>query len=408
MLTERDQQKCCLPAPEGMDAAADGPQCHKALGGEAHSSPVTARMLRWPWVPWCVPVAGDGMVPGGAWELRGHSPRSESGDRDPGLRHQAHSSLAFETLMPATVHVDGEGSMLPRGSPAASQMAQKAQPSRGPLRPQASCIPGKNMSVEKPGLWKRGIRDEVNPLSLQMEGGRTAGGPPLGGAAVSSRWHPGLRCAVRSVLLRLETPESLEVGLAPAQNARAPRPLGLASLCSRLTREEGAPATEALPDPGQAPPSRPLHLEHPPVPGPAEEQRVERGTMPWFSRCFGTLLGTVLGRPGTEVQPWLPVSLQTACAGSFWKVPGLCRPHRSGHSDVLGAHVGPREQAAPGIIRTTRDWLQLGKVVTPFLRSRGHGSRGQQKHGLLRVWCIPRYVTPEQTVGFSAATGLGT
>lgn len=161
------------------------------------------------------------------------------------------------------------------------------------------------------------------------------------------------------------------MGLAPAQNARAPRPLGWASLCSRLTREEGPPATEALPDPGQAPASRPLHLEHPPAPGPAEEQRVPR-----FSRCFRTLLGTALGRPGAQVQPWLPVSLQTACAGSFWKVLGLCRPHRSGHSDVLGAHVGAREQAAPGIIRTTRDWLQLGKVVTQFLRSRGAWVKG--------------------------------
>lgn len=101
-------------------------------------------------------MVGDGMVPGGAWELRGHSLRGESGDGDPGLQHEAHSSLAFETLRPATVRVAGEGSMLPRGSPGASRMAQKAQPSRGPLRPQASCIPGKNMSVEKPGLWKGG------------------------------------------------------------------------------------------------------------------------------------------------------------------------------------------------------------------------------------------------------------
>lgn len=51
----------------------------------------------------------------------------------------------------------------PEGSQAASWMAEKAQPSRGPLLLQESCIPGKNMSVEKPGLWKMGIRDEVNP-----------------------------------------------------------------------------------------------------------------------------------------------------------------------------------------------------------------------------------------------------
>lgn len=42
--------------------------------------------------------------------------------------------------------------------------------------------------------------------------------------------------------------------------------------------------------------------------------------MPPFSRCFRALPGTLLGRPGTEVQLWLPVRLQTACAGSFWKV----------------------------------------------------------------------------------------
>lgn len=63
----------------------------------------------------------------------------------------------------------------PAGPQAASWMAEKAQPGTGLLLPQGSCIPGKNMSVEKPGLWKTGIRDEVNPLSVQMKGGWTDG-----------------------------------------------------------------------------------------------------------------------------------------------------------------------------------------------------------------------------------------
>ena len=63
-------------------------------------------------------------------------------------------------------------------------------------------------------------------------------------------------------------------------------------------------------------------------------------------------------------QPANPV-----CAGPSWKVPGFHRPHRSGDSDVLGARVGPREQAPTSIVWATGGSPSLGKVVTQFLRT---------------------------------------
>lgn len=123
--------------------------------GRVRSSPVTARTLRWPWVPPCIPMAGNGMVPGGAWELRGHSVHSASGDGDPGLRHQAHRSLAFETLMPASVCVDGEGSMLPRGSPPPRGWPRKPSPAEARSGPRQAAFQERTCQWKSQASGKR-------------------------------------------------------------------------------------------------------------------------------------------------------------------------------------------------------------------------------------------------------------
>lgn len=105
---------------------------------------------------------------------------------------------------------------------------------------------------------------------------------------------------------------------------------------------------------------------------------------------------SVLSRPGREGRLWLPVSLQTAGVGSSWKVLRLHQPHRSGHSDVLGARAGPQEQAPTDIVGTTGDSPWLGKVVTQFLSPGFTGQVDREMHGLLGERRPPRDVTSKQ------------
>lgn len=111
--------------------------------------------------PACVPVAGDGMVPGGAWELRGRSLGGESQDVDPGLRRQAHRSLAFETLMLGTMHTEGQwlyasqrGPRPPHGWPRKPSPAEVHSCSRKAAFQERTC----QWKSQASGKWESGMR----------------------------------------------------------------------------------------------------------------------------------------------------------------------------------------------------------------------------------------------------------